>query len=196
MLKRVLLALLLLCWMSPAVMASQRLAYKVELEATAITIQEVVDYLTQETDYSFFFKSDDIDTQQLVSVNVNSDSIDEVLSQALAKTNLAYSVKDKNIVIYEKASAKVSTQASQQKGAPVKGNIVDLSGEPVIGATITIKGSNSGSISDVDGNFTINVEPGDILDIRYVGYIPQSIKYKDSQSLNFVLKEDRSEELV
>ena len=190
MLKRVLLALFLLCWMSPAVMASQRLAYKVELEATAITIQEVVDYLTQETDYSFFFKSDDIDTQQLVSVNVNSDSIDEVLSQALAKTNLAYSVKDKNIVIYEKASVKAAVQASQQKGAPVKGNIVDLSGEPVIGATVQVKGTTTGSISDIDGNFTLNVSPGDIVEVRYIGYKPQTVKYKDQKDLQVVLRED------
>lgn len=190
MLKRVLLALFLLCWINPVAMASQRLANKVELEATAITIQEVVDYLTQETDYSFFFKSDDIDTNQVVSVNVHSDSIEEVLSQALAKTNLAYSVKDKNIVIYEKASVKAVAQVTQQQGKSVKGNIVDLSGEPVIGATVMIKGTTVGSISDIDGNFTLNINPGDILEVRYIGYKPQTVKYKDQKDLQVVLRED------
>lgn len=109
-----LLALFLLCGAMPTVNARQKLASKVELKTTNITIQEIVNYLTKETDYSFFFKSDDIDTQQIVSVDISSSSIDEVLTQALAKTNLSYAVKEKNIVIYEKAAAKVAVQATKQ----------------------------------------------------------------------------------
>lgn len=185
-----LLALFLLCGAMPTVNARQKLASKVELKTTNITIQEIVNYLTKETDYSFFFKSDDIDTQQIVSVDISSNSIDEVLTQALAKTNLSYAVKEKNIVIYEKAATKSAVQVTQQAGAAQKGTIVDLAGEPVIGATITIKGTTTGAISDIDGNFNINVKPGDIIEVRYVGYKTESIKYNKPSDLNIILKED------
>ena len=72
--------------------------------------------------------------------------------------------------------------------AQVSGVIVDETGEPIIGASILEKGTTNGTITDYDGNFTLDVAEGAMLDISYVGYAPQSVKA--TAGMHIVLKED------
>ena len=70
----------------------------------------------------------------------------------------------------------------------VKGNVVDTSGEPIIGASIVVKGTTNGTVSDLDGNFTLSVPKDATLNISYIGYISTSVKA--ASNLKIVLKED------
>ncbi len=81
-----------------------------------------------------------------------------------------------------------SVQVAQQTGV-VKGQVVDVTGEPIIGATIKIKGGGNGSITDLDGNFTLNTNPGVTLEISYIGYKTQEVK-ATAAPLHIVLQED------
>lgn len=77
-----------------------------------------------------------------------------------------------------------------QQSTSCRGNVKDGVGEPVIGASIIVKGTSSGTITDIDGNFVLNdLNDGDIIEISYVGYIAQEIVWK-GQPINVVLKED------
>ena len=80
-------------------------------------------------------------------------------------------------------------QTVMQTGT-VKGQVVDATGEPVIGATVQVKGTTNGTITDFDGNFTLNVAPGATLVISYIGYKNQEMKVIPGKSLNIILKED------
>ncbi len=71
----------------------------------------------------------------------------------------------------------------------VTGNVVDANGEPIIGATIKVKGSSAGTISDINGNFSIQAAKGAVLEVSYVGYTPQSIKVSGS-AMKVTLQED------
>lgn len=72
----------------------------------------------------------------------------------------------------------------------VKGTVLDDNGEPVIGASVLMKGTTTGTITDIDGNFTLsNVNPG-ILVVSYIGYKTQEIQAKDGAPVKIVLKED------
>ena len=72
----------------------------------------------------------------------------------------------------------------------VKGNVKDATGEPVIGASVLVKGTTNGTITDFDGNFELpNVESDASIEITFVGYLPQTLK-ASSSSLNVILKED------
>ncbi|WP_314809890.1 TonB-dependent receptor [Segatella oris] len=71
----------------------------------------------------------------------------------------------------------------------VKGRILDFTGEPVIGATVKVVGSSSGTLSDLDGNYTVNAKPGDLLEISYIGYKTRTVKVVQSLK-NIVLQED------
>lgn len=82
-----------------------------------------------------------------------------------------------------------STTITQQHGK-VTGTIVDEMGEPIIGANVVIKGTTRGIITDIEGNFTIDAAPNDILQISYIGYLPQDISLNGRSSLTIQLKED------
>ena len=77
---------------------------------------------------------------------------------------------------------------TSQSQITVKGKVVDASGEPIIGANIMQAGTTNGTISDVDGNFTLNVPQGATLEISYIGYVTQ--KVKAARNLAITLKED------
>lgn len=71
----------------------------------------------------------------------------------------------------------------------VKGNVKDVTGEPVIGASVLVKGTTNGTITNLDGDFSINNVPGDAaIEITFVGYLPQEVKA--APFLNIILKED------
>ena len=72
----------------------------------------------------------------------------------------------------------------------IAGTVTDASGEVLIGVSVLIKGSGQGTVTDLDGNFSLAANMGDILQSSYTGYIPQEIKLKDNHSLSIVLKED------
>ncbi|MDR2681286.1 MAG: carboxypeptidase-like regulatory domain-containing protein, partial [Tannerella sp.] len=82
-----------------------------------------------------------------------------------------------------------NTTIVQQQKITVKGVVKDESGEPVIGANVVEKGTANGTSTDVDGNFTISVANGVLLEISYIGYIKQEVTVRDA-SLNVTLKED------
>ena len=79
--------------------------------------------------------------------------------------------------------------AMAQGPAKVTGKVIDDLGEPMIGVSVQVKGTTSGAITDIDGNYSVNVEPGATLVFSYVGYIPQEHVVKGG-TLNVTLKED------
>ena len=72
----------------------------------------------------------------------------------------------------------------------VKGTVNDEAGEPIIGATVKVQGSQQGSITDFDGKFSIQAASNATLEISYVGYVPQKVKVAGQSNLNVVMKED------
>lgn len=73
----------------------------------------------------------------------------------------------------------------------VTGNVKDALGEYIIGASVLVKGTTNGTITDIDGNFSVNgVKKGSILEISYIGYVSQSITVNDEKTLQIILKED------
>ncbi|MDE6380043.1 MAG: TonB-dependent receptor [Muribaculaceae bacterium] len=77
------------------------------------------------------------------------------------------------------------------QAAIVKGTVTDEAGEPLIGATVMVAGTNNGTATDFDGNFSIDVEQGKTIHVSYVGYLSQDVKVKGND-LKIVLKEDNA----
>lgn len=72
----------------------------------------------------------------------------------------------------------------------LRGTILDTNGTPVIGASISVKGTTTGTISDMNGVFTLDVKNGDILEISFIGYLSHTVKVGTQTDLQVVLKED------
>ncbi len=89
--------------------------------------------------------------------------------------------------VESKGGAVAVTQQVRQ----IHGKVVDQNGEAVIGANVTIKGNKSvGTITDFDGNFTLNVSSKDVLVVSFIGYVSQEIKVGNERNFRVVLKED------
>jgi len=92
-------------------------------------------------------------------------------------------------IVPQKSIAKINVINGVLQRNAIKGRILDATGEPVIGATIKVKGTTNGALSDLDGYYTINAQVGDQLEISYIGYKTRTIKAVQGLN-NIILQED------
>ena len=154
----------------------------VTLSMRNATVEQVLDQIEEETDYTFVASDRAVDLNRKVSLNVQSLSIEETLKQLFAGTNVSYKIVNNQIILSK-------AQASQQSKR-VKGTVVDKNGEPIIGANVVVKGTTNGTITDIDGNFSLEVSDGALLDVSYIGYLNQEIKVGNQKQLAISLSED------
>ena len=151
-----------------------------------VTISEALEEIKQQSEYSFWYKNDEINLNEKISVKVAKQSIDQVLHGILVKQGLSYTIDDKHIIIY-KGEAHSNMDQKEKK---ITGVITDQNKEPIIGANVLVKGTTNGTITDLDGKFTLQVPEQAVLEISYIGYITNEISVKDKIHLTVQLKED------
>lgn len=156
---------------------------KVSLEVNNSTLKEVFQMVKQQSNYTFWYRSEEVDLNQRVSLNIQNRSITEVLNQILP-SGLSYKMEGKYIMIYK------DTQTTQQQAYTIKGIVKDETGSPIIGANIIIKGSGKGTITDINGGFSITANSGSVLTVSYLGYLSQSISVTRNNTITIQLKED------
>ena len=160
-------------------------AQHVSLTMNNVTVKQAIDAFNKKSGYSFVFSSKDVDTKKKVSISADNQEIEEVVRQILDGQSVTYEIKGKNVVV----RSTTSTVPTGPKKT-VKGQVVDAAGIPVIGANIVAKGTTNGTITDIDGNFSLEVTEGTILTVSYIGFANQEIKVGNSNNLSIVLKED------
>lgn len=158
---------------------------RVNLNKRHAVLNEVLEDIEQQTDY-LFISNREIDLEQKVSVTADNMPVREVLDQLLGKTDLSYAMEGVNIILSKKH---FSEEVLQQKKA-IAGTVVDEKGEPVIGANIVEKGTTNGSITSVDGDFSISVAENATLQVSFIGYIAEEIAVGSKSSFRIVLQED------
>lgn len=169
---------------SPDLSASE----KISLHLRDKTIKDAIELIKEETGYSFFLDTRDLDLSKKVTMDASGKTIREILDLLLKNEQVAYEIKDQHIII---TSGSVrSTSQTVNESFPVQGVVKDSHGEFVIGANIRIKGESTGTITDIDGRFTLQVSIGTILEISYIGYQSQDIKINNRNPLNIMLRED------
>lgn len=154
----------------------------VTLSMRNATVEQVLDQIEKKTDYTFVASDRTVDLNRKVSLNVQSLSLEETLKQLFAGTNVSYKIVNNQIILSK-------AQASQQSKR-VKGTVVDKNGEPIIGANVVVKGTTNGTITDIDGNFSLEVPANAQLTISYIGYVAQEISVGNQTKLNVTLKDD------
>lgn len=150
------------------------------------TVKEVLNEIENSTEYTFFYNNRHLDLDRKVSVDISNGDILEVLEDMFGGTNVTYTVKDKNIVFSVKEKSPVVAQDNRK----ITGIVADVAGIPIIGANVMVKGTSNGTITDMDGNFTLDVPAGAVLQISYIGYANQEVKVGKSSKLSITLKED------
>ena len=174
---------------------SQRAA--ISINAQDITLQNVFDKIQQMSDYVFLVSDEAIATlNRTVEVNSENEGIEQVLTQALHNTDLSYLIVGRQISIYKAQADEVASNTGiaqvqpvqQQNNITIQGTVVDGNGEPAIGATIQIRGTTQGTITNIDGQFTLSVPQGSVLIISSIGYVTQEVAA--SANMRIVLQQD------
>ena len=161
---------------------------KVSVKGKALTVKEAISMIEKNTDYSFFFKSTDLDNRKKKDISCEG-TLDEVLGEVLKDSNIKYVIKGKDVILTVNEAKSAAPQ--QNKKSEIIGAVIDYqTGDPVIGATVQIKGGGTGVITDVDGKFKINASSEDILVISYIGYQTEERKINKQKLITVELKED------
>lgn len=156
---------------------------QITVEVKSGTFYDVVSQIEKQTEFMFFYKSEDIDNSKQVSIQVRDRQVTDVLNELLKGTNLTYRISGKHITILKQGG-------TPQQKKKVTGTVTDPEGIPVIGANVVVKGTTNGTVTDIDGKFSLEVANGDILSFSYIGYAEQEIAVGNRQLINVKLAED------
>lgn len=163
---------------------------KVSFSLKNTSLKTVVNQIEKQTDYLFVYDEQAIDINQKININAKDNTVEEVLKNVLNSTDVSYSIEGKNIVLRKKQKSEQNIRQSTPAIRKVKGIVTDKSGEPIIGATVQESQSKAGTITDLNGNFSLDVSENSVLHVSYIGYSPIEIKVGNKQSFNIRLDED------
>jgi len=157
--------------------------------ARSVKIEKVFASIEQQTGYVFFYRKEDVEKIKPVSIDLVKADLNTAIRTVLDGLPLRYEIQGNTIVI---------TKKEMQSGTPpvtaipppviLNGTVVDSAGQPVAGATISIKGKKGGAVTNGEGKFTISVEKNETIVISYVGYDTREIKVGGQSDIVITLK--------
>jgi TonB-linked SusC/RagA family outer membrane protein len=144
----------------------------VTIKGKRLPLYDVFNSISRQTGYEFIYDEKLLEKAAPVNLNMNQASLTEVLNACLNSKLFNYNIVDKTIVISPKTKAIESAAAAVQ---PIQGKVTDSKGLPLIGVSIQIKGTTKGTLTNVEGGFSIAANPGDVLIISFIGYESKQI---------------------
>ena len=140
------------------------------------TVRNVLNYIEKNSNYVFVYNAE---VQKMmpnrVRVNLDGRPALQILDEMCAATGLAYKAQGNQISLAQAKNAQ-SGQPDKGQKRRIKGNVSDAKGEPIVGATISEKGGTGGTITDINGDFALELTPGNLVTVSYVGFKPQTVK--------------------
>ncbi|UEG51912.1 SusC/RagA family TonB-linked outer membrane protein [Mucilaginibacter daejeonensis] len=180
--------------------AQEVLNKKITLSVQQRTLADVLKTLARTHKVEFIYNQDVVSTSDKITAQFSNMGLKDVLNQLLTQYHINYQVfKDKIILIDAQPQSQAVTNAKEMQAINITGKVVDEKDQPLVGVSVTVKGTSKGTITDVNGGFKLSVEStNDVLVFKYVGYntlevpatgtLPLTIKLTaDSKSLNEVV---------
>ena len=161
-------------------------AQNVSFSTNKVTLKSAFEKIEKASKYKIAYNSSQLNANRSVTLSKKSDDVFGMLTQLLKGTNCTYELEGNYIII--KSLQKAQTSGKKVK---VRGVIKDETGEPIIGATVRVKGQSEGTVSDFDGNFTLDVTDDNTLQISYIGYQTQEFAVGKQHHFSIVLEEDK-----
>lgn len=157
---------------------------RVSLHMNQAQIDEVLNEIESQTDYLFIYNNR-VNVNRKVSVKAESKPVYEVLDELFGDSDVSFAMEGTHIVL-----SKENEPTVQQQSLTISGTVTDSNGDPVVGANVLEKGTSNGAITDLDGRFTLSVEPNAVLKISYIGYLSKEVPVNNQRILKIELIED------
>lgn len=148
------------------------------------SVKELFSAIEKQTSYRFSYRDAEIKGKGNVTISATNRELKQLLEGELSKLGLKYAVSGNKIIV---TPAAVAPSAQPKK---VTGKVMDANGEPVIGASVMEKGTSNGTITDLEGQFSIMTSSNKKLVISYIGYLPVEVVADTKQVLNIFLQEN------
>lgn len=186
---RPLLVLLMLCIGA----AAHAVGNKVSLDVRNAPLENVLRSIEKQTDYRFFYSKETVNVSNRVSVSARNESIRSVLDRILPPQGISYVIENKRIALKQAPASSANKQLKAENNdnkVRITGTVTDGHGEPLTGVSVMVQGERIGVITDIDGNYEIEVPQGSQLRFSYIGYTPEKKKADKSGKLDVVMTED------
>lgn len=166
---------------------SQNTRLDINLQNT--TIKGLFGYIEQNSEFVFLYRSEDFNTARKVSIELKDASINQILDRAFKDEKVVYDVYERQIVIQKAVDLGVNVQQPQKK--QISGKVTDSKGEPIPGATILVKGTTTGVVTDNDGNFSLsNIAENATLIVSFVGMKSQEIGISGKTTIKIAMEDE------
>lgn len=154
------------------------------------TVKEVFKHIESHSEFIIFCMDDVVDLDRKVSLNLKDQNVETILNSVFKNTGNVFKIKDRQIIITKRANI-LQPSAVQQKGKiKVTGKVTDQQGEPVIGGSVVEKGTTNGTMTDMDGLFTFEVEEAAVVQVSYIGYQTKEVSVAGKKNIQVQLVED------
>ncbi len=174
--------------------SAKSFSQNITITAKKITIEKAFRLIEQQTDFSFLWNESVLDKSRTISIDVRDAPISTVLDICLRGMSLSYRIMDKVVLIEltRVIRTKDSIRSALHPNADVHGRILNENGEPLVGATVSVKGTTITSVTDDQGNFHINT--GDqlkpIILVSFVGYLTEEYPLRGRDNFTVKLRQD------
>lgn len=161
----------------------------ISVKGQAMTIKQAIQLIEKNSNYTFFYNAADL--KNTTNKNLNCEgTIEEVLKEVFKGSGITYMIKGNEIIL--KVNKEEAAQQQPKKKRTVTGTVVDAeNGDPIIGATVVVKGQKDGVITDLDGNFTIAISGSKAqLEFSYIGYRKKTVDVGDLGVINVKMESD------
>ncbi|UMB53620.1 SusC/RagA family TonB-linked outer membrane protein [Lutibacter sp. A64] len=156
---------------------------KVEIDTDKIiTVDEVFKIIKSQTEYTFIYRSDLFKDYPKVAVKKGVIEANKLLEMSLSEGDFNFEFSKNNTIVIKEKTLPIIQQT-------INGKVTDENGEPLLGVTIIVKGAATGTVSNIDGIFSIKANIGDELILTYVGFIEKTIKIENFDPLTITLRE-------
>ncbi|MCL1932746.1 MAG: SusC/RagA family TonB-linked outer membrane protein [Candidatus Azobacteroides sp.] len=155
------------------------------LKMNGATVAKILDEIENQTEFRFYYNSKLVDTEKETSIDVNDADVFATLDKLFAKSNVSYRVIDKDIILTVK-QPEIKNAAEKT----IAGTVTDENGEPLVGVNATVKGNAQGTITDLDGRYSLsNVPENSVLVFSYIGMQKEEITVdKNNSVINVIMR--------
>lgn len=162
----------------------------INLPSKSLTMNSLFSEIEKQTNYLIVYSNREVIGNKEILLSKKKGKVSEILNEGLENTGLKYEFTNNYIVLSKRSMVVANGDQMQQNQRQISGIVVAVTGEPIIGANIVVKGTKLGTITDIDGHFSLGVpESGELL-ISYIGYIEQSVSIDQKSEFKIILKED------
>lgn len=166
--KRVAFLLLLILCVPLSAQVKEKL---ITIDFSDLPLSEAINRIEKVSRYTFFYDANQVDVKQKVSLKVKKATAQQAMNTMLKNTDLKYEVTNTQIALFTKDKPETSGHE-----ITIKGQVVDENGEPVIGGNVIAEGTTNGTITNIDGYYTLTVAPDARIQVSYIGYTTQTLK--------------------